>query len=99
MTTPVFMVSGPGVAYTDLPVKGTDKTITIGQGNYERIIHCSSLMSTTDLVMTIVKAINEDFPRYELSTAEVVEFTLDFLATRSGESCWFESFNIYWENK
>ena len=99
MTTPVFMVSGPGVAYTDLPVKGTDKTITICYGNYERIIHCQSLMSTTDLVMVIVKAINEDFPAYNLSTEDTVEFTLDFLATRSGESCWFRSFSIYWENK
>ncbi len=97
--SPTFMIDGPGVCYTDLPVKGTAKEITICHGNYERVIHCSPLATTTDLVMTVVKAINEDFPRYSPSLEETVDFTLDFLATRNGHSCWFGSFSIYWEGK
>ena len=96
--TPTFMISGPGVCYIDLPVKGTNKTITISQGNYERVIDCHERLTTTDLVMVIVNALNEDF-HHNISTEDIVEFTLDFLATRTGGSCWFRSFSIYWENK
>jgi hypothetical protein len=95
--TQQLMLSGPGVAYTDIPNAGTAKKITLRDGNWEREFFVGVRMSPTDVCTAIVEKVREHRNHITFTDSDIIDFAFEFMHCRAGHGFFALGIYIEWE--